>query len=187
MGDYIRQDPAFAEAFDRIRDLLADIAASYLKLAPAAVVELFRLLHTHRDDLRQPAEVFRLGSDGKPVAITHFNDARRDAIAWGAAEPFEFKGAHVGQGELAMVEVSAGGVAYEYAVLVTSLHDGVPTLAQHYRDRADAENVVIRADNPDRAVRFQQTLGGSKPVAGKAVVDGKAGKLIPMIVNSVDL
>ena len=51
----------------------------------------------------------------------------------------EFKGAHVGQDEPAMAEVSAGGVAYEYAVLVTSLHDGIPTLAQHYRGRADAE------------------------------------------------
>lgn len=30
--------------------------------------------------------------------------------------------------------------AYEYAVLVTTLEDGVLTLAQHYRDRADSEN-----------------------------------------------
>jgi len=29
---------------------------------------------------------------------------------------------------------------YEYAVLVTTLHEEILTLAQHYRDRADAEN-----------------------------------------------
>ena len=29
---------------------------------------------------------------------------------------------------------------YEYAVLVTSLPDEILTIAQHYRDRADAEN-----------------------------------------------
>ena len=32
------------------------------------------------------------------------------------------------------------GVLYEYAVLVTSLRDEVRTIAQHYRDRGDAEN-----------------------------------------------
>ena len=33
-----------------------------------------------------------------------------------------------------------GGERYEYSVLVTSLGDEVLTLAQHYRDRGDAEN-----------------------------------------------
>ena len=37
-------------------------------------------------------------------------------------------------------EVVEQGLLYEYAVLVTSLDDEVATLAQHYRDRADAEN-----------------------------------------------
>ena len=32
------------------------------------------------------------------------------------------------------------GVQYEYVVLVTSLTDEVLTVAQHYRDRGDAEN-----------------------------------------------
>jgi hypothetical protein len=32
------------------------------------------------------------------------------------------------------------GVRYEYAVLVTSMPDEVRTIAQHYRDRGDAEN-----------------------------------------------
>jgi len=38
------------------------------------------------------------------------------------------------------VESSAPVVKYEYAVLVTSLDDEILTVAQHYRDRGDAEN-----------------------------------------------
>jgi hypothetical protein len=41
---------------------------------------------------------------------------------------------------LNLPETIYGGVQYEYAVLVTSLGDEVLTLAQHYRDRGDAEN-----------------------------------------------
>jgi hypothetical protein len=36
---------------------------------------------------------------------------------------------------------------YEYAVLITSLADGVMTIAQHYRDRADSENVFDELKN----------------------------------------
>ena len=41
---------------------------------------------------------------------------------------------------LGQAEVVDEGVLHEYAVLVTSLDEEVATLAQHYRDRADAEN-----------------------------------------------
>lgn len=41
---------------------------------------------------------------------------------------------------LGFVEIVKGGPVYEYAVLVTTLPDEVLALAQHYRDRADAEN-----------------------------------------------
>src|SRR5450631_3794861 len=41
---------------------------------------------------------------------------------------------------LDLPELSYQGVQYEYAVLVTSLPDEVRTIAQHYRDRGDAEN-----------------------------------------------
>jgi hypothetical protein len=46
----------------------------------------------------------------------------------------------VGQMTLDLPEAIYGGVRYEYSVLVTSLSDEVLTLAQHYRDRGDAEN-----------------------------------------------
>jgi hypothetical protein len=41
---------------------------------------------------------------------------------------------------LDLPEFTYQGVSYEYAVLVTSLRDEVRTIAQHYRDRGDAEN-----------------------------------------------
>jgi hypothetical protein len=41
---------------------------------------------------------------------------------------------------LGLPEAIYGGERYEYSVLVTSLVDEVLTLAQHYRDRGDAEN-----------------------------------------------
>jgi len=44
------------------------------------------------------------------------------------------------QMELAMDWVQERTVFYEYAVLVTSRDDDIFTLAQHYRDRGDAEN-----------------------------------------------
>jgi Transposase DDE domain group 1 len=41
---------------------------------------------------------------------------------------------------LDLAELTYQGIQYEYAVLVTSLSDEVRTVAQHYRDRGDAEN-----------------------------------------------
>jgi hypothetical protein len=41
---------------------------------------------------------------------------------------------------LDLPELTYQGMQYEYAVLVTSLPDEVRTIAQHYRDRGDAEN-----------------------------------------------
>jgi hypothetical protein len=41
---------------------------------------------------------------------------------------------------LDLPELTYRGVQYEYVVLVTSLTDGILTVAQHYRDRGDAEN-----------------------------------------------
>ena len=45
-----------------------------------------------------------------------------------------------GQLEMAFIESDDPLEQYEYAVLVTTLSDSILTLAQHYRDRADAEN-----------------------------------------------
>lgn len=50
------------------------------------------------------------------------------------------KGRRPAQMELEMGWVREGTVLYEYAVLVTNMEDDIFTLAQHYRDRGDAEN-----------------------------------------------
>jgi hypothetical protein len=50
------------------------------------------------------------------------------------------KGRRKAQLELEMGWVQDGTVLYENAVLVTSREDDIFTLAQHYRDRGDAEN-----------------------------------------------
>jgi hypothetical protein len=50
------------------------------------------------------------------------------------------KGRRAAQMELEMGWVREGTVLYEHAVLVTNMEDDIFTLAQHYRDRGDAEN-----------------------------------------------
>ena len=59
--------------------------------------------------------------------------------------------------------------------------------AQILQDRADAEDVVIGADHPERAGVLQHAARLGEPVAGEAVVFGEAGELVPMVVDGVDL
>jgi len=49
--------------------------------------------------------------------------------------------------QLAFIDADSPVKKYEYAVLVTSLSDEVLTIAQHYRDRADIENVFDEMKN----------------------------------------
>jgi hypothetical protein len=49
--------------------------------------------------------------------------------------------------ELNFAEVNGKMRVYEYAVLITSLEDEIITLAQHYRDRADCENIFDELKN----------------------------------------
>jgi hypothetical protein len=53
----------------------------------------------------------------------------------------------LGGQQLCFIEMDKAGVQYEYVVLVTSLADPIATLAQHYRDRGDAENIYDEAKN----------------------------------------
>ena len=48
---------------------------------------------------------------------------------------------------LSLPGIVEGSPGYEYAVLVTSLPDEIYTIAQHYRDRADSENVFDELKN----------------------------------------
>lgn len=49
--------------------------------------------------------------------------------------------------QLAFIDTDYPVQKYEYAVLVTSLYDEVVAIAQHYRDRADLENVFDEMKN----------------------------------------
>jgi len=53
----------------------------------------------------------------------------------------------VGQLEFKFGTIADKNYVYEYAILVTSLSDEVMTIAQHYRDRADCENVFDELKN----------------------------------------
>jgi hypothetical protein len=52
-----------------------------------------------------------------------------------------------GQQQFAFFEMAEQVKRYEYAILVTSLADEISALAQHYRDRADAENAFDELKN----------------------------------------
>jgi hypothetical protein len=52
-----------------------------------------------------------------------------------------------GQMEIHFAEIKGKMTAYEYSVLITSLPDDVMAIAQHYRDRADCENVFDEMKN----------------------------------------
>ena len=54
------------------------------------------------------------------------------------------------------------------------------------QQRADAEDVVIAADHPDRAVVLEDAARLGQPVAGEVVVDGEAVELVPVVVDRID-
>ncbi|HEO71302.1 MAG TPA: transposase [Candidatus Hydrogenedentes bacterium] len=53
----------------------------------------------------------------------------------------------LGTEQLQLIETEEGAVQYEYVVLVTSLTDEIAAVAQHYRDRGDAENIYDEQKN----------------------------------------
>lgn len=52
-----------------------------------------------------------------------------------------------GQLEIGFAETKSQSYVYEYAVHVTTLTDEITTIAQHYRDRADSENIFDELKN----------------------------------------
>ena len=64
------------------------------------------------------------------------------------------------------------------------VEDPIAEVLQH---RADAEDVVIGADHPERAGGLQHALAGGQPGAGEIVVGGEARELVPVVIDRVDL
>jgi hypothetical protein len=51
---------------------------------------------------------------------------------------------------------------------------------------ADAEDVVIAADNPDGAIGLQDATGLRQPSLGKAIITAQRVELVPIIVDRID-
>ena len=51
---------------------------------------------------------------------------------------------------------------------------------------ADAKNVVIGADHPQRGGGLHHAAAGGEPGAGEIVVGGETGELVPIVVDGVD-
>ena len=64
----------------------------------------------------------------------------KPAAESGSTDQSKSKRRAVKQLTLELPELTYRGIQYEYTVLVTSLPDDVRSMAQHYRDRGDAEN-----------------------------------------------
>ena len=54
------------------------------------------------------------------------------------------------------------------------------------QNRADAENIVIAADDPERAIRLQNAPRRFQPVMGKQVICVHRVELIPILGHTVD-
>ena len=57
--------------------------------------------------------------------------------------------------------------------------------AEILQDCADAKDVVIGADHPQRAVLAQQPVALGQPVSGECIVGGEIGEPVPLVVDAV--
>ena len=55
------------------------------------------------------------------------------------------------------------------------------------QNRADAEDVVIAADDPEATIGFQHALGCFQPVEGEGVISREIGEFVPFVVHGVDM
>ena len=87
-------------------------------------------------------EVLRLSgwSKGRRVVVLRRPLRSKPEVETEAVDKKKSKRKAAQQLTLDLPELTYQGIQYEYVVLVTSLTDGVRTIAQHYRDRGDAEN-----------------------------------------------
>ena len=58
--------------------------------------------------------------------------------------------------------------------------------AEILHDRADAEDIVIGADDEDRRVGLHHAARGGEPVAGEGVIGREIGEFVPVVVDGVD-
>ena len=58
--------------------------------------------------------------------------------------------------------------------------------AEVLKDGADAEDVVVAADHPERAFGLQRAAAGGDPAAGEVVIGLEALEPVPIVVDAVD-
>jgi len=54
------------------------------------------------------------------------------------------------------------------------------------KKRADPEDIVIRADHPQRGIRLHHAPAGQEPGAGEIVIGAEACKFVPGVVDGID-
>ena len=59
--------------------------------------------------------------------------------------------------------------------------------AEVLQDGPDAENIVIRADHPQRPRGLQQPAAAEQPGAGEIVVSLETGEFVPIVVHGIDM
>ena len=59
-------------------------------------------------------------------------------------------------------------------------------IAEILQRRADAENIMIGADDPKRAGRLQNALRFAQPSAGESVISGEIVEFVPLIIYRID-
>src|SRR5262249_9052368 len=97
-----------------------------------------RLLFAH-DTFRNPAELFTvLPGGGELRAITHLNDARGAAIAWGEGQPPEFRGADRDHAHGSVIKPASGNGKVPVALLIHGGPQGTFDDHFHYRWNAEA-------------------------------------------------
>ncbi len=60
-------------------------------------------------------------------------------------------------------------------------------ISQIHQNLPDSENVVVAADDPNGTRIFEHVTTSLEPVVCKAVVLGKIGEMIPLVVDRIDL
>src|ERR1700724_1038749 len=58
--------------------------------------------------------------------------------------------------------------------------------SQILEERADAKDVVVGADHPQRGAAFHHAAAGDQPCPGKLVIRRKARESIPFVIDGID-
>jgi hypothetical protein len=128
---FVRGDCAFGNERD-LRDAEARGMQYLFKLRQTAGVKTL-IRHLFEQDAWTPAGQGWEGADA-PLRLRGWTRSRRVVVVRRRLRgevALKHDSAELGQTELACIELCEGGVAYAYAVLVTSLADPLETLAPH--------------------------------------------------------